>query len=253
MSLQTGRDTYRGPSIYAGPLYSQLTARLRDRIRFDDWTAGTLIPSEADLARDYGVSVGTARKALENLEKDGWVVRRQGRGTFVTDLAKQRMQRLCRLRTSIDGSGLDGYVVTLIENVCAPATDHEIAALGLGDIAGEPQVVRMTRRYFRDNSASMREVASFPSHIFADLEVSRAAPLNLFSILVDDYSIVPHHAKDQLTARTADMELAAALGIEVGAPILRVQSVVWDVDGRKVACIVRDALAVGMHYAADLS
>src|SRR5215470_18424307 len=67
------------------PLYAQVRERLVDRIRSGEWKPGQLIASEFEIAAEFGVSQGTARKAIGDLASDGLVVRRQGRGTFVVE------------------------------------------------------------------------------------------------------------------------------------------------------------------------
>ena len=57
------------------------------------------MPNELELARHYGVSVGTVRKALEILEDEKLIVRLQGRGTFVCDQsAKEFVGRFSSIR-----------------------------------------------------------------------------------------------------------------------------------------------------------
>ena len=63
------------------PLYLQLAAILRDRIR-----AGELerrIPSVKTLTQEYGVAQGTAERALAVLREEGLIRSRMGRGHFV--------------------------------------------------------------------------------------------------------------------------------------------------------------------------
>ncbi|MCA0273926.1 MAG: GntR family transcriptional regulator [Proteobacteria bacterium] len=71
------------------PLYAQLTAMLRDRIA--GMRPGEKIWSEPRLAKDLGVSRFTVARAIEQLVRDGLVVRRQGSGTYV---AEQVMRQL---------------------------------------------------------------------------------------------------------------------------------------------------------------
>ena len=72
-------------SNFAGPLYMQVANILRSKICADEWTPRAPLPNEVVLARDIGVSIGTMRKALEVLEDEHLVERRQGRGTFVVE------------------------------------------------------------------------------------------------------------------------------------------------------------------------
>ena len=67
------------------PKYMQLRDVLLDRLRSGEWRVGRSIPNEGELAREYLVSQGTVRKALDQLEHERLLVRMQGRGTFVTE------------------------------------------------------------------------------------------------------------------------------------------------------------------------
>ena len=71
------------------PRYYQLYASLLDRIQSGEFASGSVIPTERELGEDYGVSRITVIKALDMLERDGHVVRQQGRGTFVAHSASR--------------------------------------------------------------------------------------------------------------------------------------------------------------------
>ena len=82
------------------PLYEQVGDVVRKQILAGMWKIDTAIPPEPDLARDFGVSAGTMRKALDMLEAEGLLVRIQGKGTFIVDKAAADQQRMqgCRLK-----------------------------------------------------------------------------------------------------------------------------------------------------------
>ena len=69
------------------PLYLQVRDALAARIAAREWKPHVAVPNESDLAREFGVSAGTMRKALELMRQERLLTRRQGRGTFVNDLA----------------------------------------------------------------------------------------------------------------------------------------------------------------------
>ena len=73
------------------PLYLQLRDALAERIASGEWKPGTAIPNESDLAREFGVSAGTMRKALDLMEAEHLLTRRQGRGTFVNDQSSDEL------------------------------------------------------------------------------------------------------------------------------------------------------------------
>jgi len=67
------------------PLYLQVKDMLIERILAGTWQPGAAIPNEIELSRELGISVGTVRKALDEMEGERLISRRQGRGTFVID------------------------------------------------------------------------------------------------------------------------------------------------------------------------
>lgn len=77
---------------FAQPLYSQVRAQILKRISVGEWGAGEALPNEFALASEYRVSVGTVRRAVEGLEKEGMLVRKQGRGTFVAGSGRTPLQ-----------------------------------------------------------------------------------------------------------------------------------------------------------------
>jgi GntR family transcriptional regulator len=69
----------------ARPMYLQLIDQIRRRIAVGDWTAGYELPSIRKLAADVRVSVITVKRAYLELEREGLIVTRQGKGSFVAD------------------------------------------------------------------------------------------------------------------------------------------------------------------------
>src|SRR5688572_28174034 len=69
-------------AITHGPLYAEVKRRVLGSLMSGEWPAGAAVPTEAQLARSYGVSIGTVRKALGELVAERVLVRRPGRGTF---------------------------------------------------------------------------------------------------------------------------------------------------------------------------
>jgi DNA-binding transcriptional regulator YhcF (GntR family) len=65
------------------PLYLQIMDQIKQRIAVEDWAAGQAIPSIRQLAVDIGVSVITVKRAYLELEREGVIVTRQGKGCFV--------------------------------------------------------------------------------------------------------------------------------------------------------------------------
>ena len=66
-------------------LYVQMYTIFLEKCKDGEWPAGSQIPSEDELCRIYGVSKVTIREAIQELVREGYLKRRQGKGTFVID------------------------------------------------------------------------------------------------------------------------------------------------------------------------
>ena len=67
------------------PLYAQLTGIIKNTITSGTLRVGDLLPSEAELCDKFEISRNTVRQAIGELEEEGLVVRKRGKGTFVAD------------------------------------------------------------------------------------------------------------------------------------------------------------------------
>ena len=69
------------------PIYLQIIGQIRQRVAIGDWPAGHPLPSIRELSADLRVSVITVKRAYLELERDGVIVTRQGKGSFVAESA----------------------------------------------------------------------------------------------------------------------------------------------------------------------
>jgi GntR family transcriptional regulator len=93
------------PSRFSSrPLYLQARDAMAERIAAGEYKPLTPIPNEADLAREFGVSPGTMSKALDMLEAERLLTRRQGRGTFVNDQSSAEPSATTRCATATAGT-----------------------------------------------------------------------------------------------------------------------------------------------------
>lgn len=67
------------------PLYYQLKTILLNKIREGEWHVGDLLPSENQLQENYDISRTTVRQTLSELVTEGYLVRKRGLGTFITE------------------------------------------------------------------------------------------------------------------------------------------------------------------------
>src|SRR5579859_3662471 len=88
------------------PLYQQLKQRLRNEIARGDYKPGDQLPAEPELIQQFGVSRITVRQALSDLEAEGLVIRRHGKGTFVAE--RRIVQHLVRLTDFVEDMQMAG-------------------------------------------------------------------------------------------------------------------------------------------------
>jgi GntR family transcriptional regulator len=73
------------------PLYKEIAAQMRDALAGGEWKPGEAIPAERKLSTRFGVSIGTVRKAIDELVLANLLIRQQGRGTFVASHNRDRL------------------------------------------------------------------------------------------------------------------------------------------------------------------
>jgi GntR family transcriptional regulator len=83
-------DTLAAGSLTFNPLYKEVKIRLTRDLAAGEWKAGDAIPSESKLAERFNVSIGTIRKAIDELVAERILLRQQGRGTFVATHTEDR-------------------------------------------------------------------------------------------------------------------------------------------------------------------
>jgi GntR family transcriptional regulator len=221
------RTTGRAAPIAAvgSPRYHQVYVGLRAWVRDGVYRAGQQIPTEAELCQAFEVSRITVRKAVDELVREGWLVRSQGRGTFVASFAS-------RAAASVDLREALHYVADLGaatevrgSHIAEVVPDEETrAALQL---EGEIRVQRET------HVRLMRGTPLGAITTFVPLEIARRVAklkrrstpllerLQLAGVRVGE-------AEQWIGATLADVETARLLGVKVGAPILRVVRTVFD-------------------------
>src|SRR5947207_2870525 len=168
------------------PLYARVRERLIERIRSGEWKPGQLIANEFEIAAEFGVSQGTARKAIGDLAAEGLVVRRQGRGTFVVEHTPAHV--LFRFFNLFDEAGIavtpDSRSITVGP---APAGREERKALGLDEPA---RVIRITRIRTRNGSPFIAETIALPEALFPGLAERKEMPNTLYDLFQRAYGVL---------------------------------------------------------------
>jgi GntR family transcriptional regulator len=206
------------------PLYVQLRTDLTRRIARGDWKRGDNIPNELELAREYGLSPGTVRKALDWMEELRLIVRQQGRGTFVATPSSEELNaRFERLRTSRGESvQLEMHVLD-----AGPADATAVEAERL-KISPRAQVFKTTRVRLARGKPLMVEQLAVALNMFPSL--SEAPPTYDLADLSHKDGILLGHGTESLSLVAADDRIADPLGIEPGTRVLLLERTIFTID-----------------------
>lgn len=197
------------------PLHAQIDALLRELIQQPRYAGGALLPDEVSLARQLGVSRSTLRAGMQKLIFEGLVERRQGHGTRV---AKPPLQSGVSEWHSLTGEmrsrGIEvrNYALT----VSLEEPDEEVRnAL---QIRGERPVVRVRRLRGWLDERVMLTVSWL--HPRLGIRGDEAFDGPLYETIEAASGIVPVRSLEDITACSANAEVADALGVGMGSALL---------------------------------
>lgn len=229
-------------------LYLQVRDALAERIASGSWKAGMAVANEGDLARELGVSSGTARKALELMESQRLITRRQGRGTFVSDqTAAELAARYCNFRDA-DGERVHGRVA-FVEVMEGAADGHECQRLYL---AAGAAVYRIRRVRCLGERNFMVEDAAVPATLFPGLP-SRLELAGNVSTLAQDYGILLGKAQERISLGVPPANIAQTLGVTPGTPVMLRDRLVLMLDGPPLEWGMTHWHLAGAYYLAEMN
>ena len=229
------------------PLYAQVRELLMQRIASGVWQPGDALPSEPELAAEIGVSQGTVRKALDEMEAETLVLRRQGRGTYVAGHDDARILfQFFKLVLDDDKHLFPESEILGVDVDAADARAAEVLDLRRGS-----KVVRIERVRSLAGVVCIVESIVLPNALFPRIE-KRALPNNLYELYRARFGVTIARATERLKAVAATRREAHHLGVKVGAPLLSIDRTALAIDGRPVEWRVSLCRTDSVHYLSDL-
>jgi GntR family transcriptional regulator len=227
---------------YTPPKYAQVIEAIQRRIEGGEYPPGSLLPSEHQLADEFGIARPTVVRALRVLRQDGWIETQQGKGSFVRGrpaLAAMVSQRRGQAELDRDESQEPGE---LIEARMAKLPQR-VAAL-LGASAGEPlgagRELLCRRRLVRaDGEASELVTWWVPAEVAEGTGLADPAPLRggVRAHLAKRKGIRIDHVIEQVTARVPAAHETKLLGITKATPVLALYVAAREASGRPVLAL----------------
>lgn len=209
------------------PLYVQLMEELETSIRNGVYKPGDKIMTEAEMAKEYGVSLITVRKAVGSLMEKGLVVRKQGKGTFVTKPKYSRnMKKLQSFTEMCEQMGVKPGAQVL-ENRLIMADKKVADWLGI-----EPgsNVVYISRLRLADGEPVQVEKSYFPLK-YAFLLEEDLNNGSMFECLKEKAGAKVASSEKMIELCRATAEEAALMDVKKGDYLLFVKSTAYDENG----------------------
>ncbi len=210
---------------FAPPKYAQVMTAIQQRIRDGEYAPGTMLPSETQLVREFGVGRTTVVRALQTLAMQGWIEREHGRGSFVKGRPETPADRV-RPGLSAAEQGESAESIVGVERV--PVPRHIAHLLGVDERT--PVIARM-RLAKQGERVSAVETFWFPLEVALGTDLDKPDPLR--HGVRQHLQAVKHlrfdHVTERLAARKPTKEEADLLGS--AAPVLGVLATVHDAAG----------------------
>lgn len=204
--------------------YQEVKQKITEDLVRGRYPMGQALPAEKDLSKELDVSIGTLRKAVDELVAEGIVVRRQGRGTFV---AEHDLKRLLYYFFHVVKHDADKKVnpkVELVSLTSATANKEEAAKLLIKE--GSP-VWRLVNRLYLDGKCVMIDQIALDKKRFHKL--TRADYINregsIYQLYQMNYGQTVVRSSERLRAGLANKQHAEWLGIKPQSPVLIIRRV----------------------------
>ncbi len=202
------------------PLYYQLKEYILKDIK-ENYQAGDILPSEGEIERKYGVSRITVRKAIEELSRDGVVLKQQGRGTFVQEqkisydanIIGSLTQRLEKQDHKLHTKSIEYIAIT---------DEHHVK-----DLLGCDSLLCIKRYRTLDGKPFAVMLNYIDASKVPDLQ-DKFDVESLYSFYSQQYGIDFYYAEETVSATSATAEQAQKLGIDLGSPLLSLQRLSYD-------------------------
>ena len=212
------------------PLYHRIRDTLHAEIAAHKWKPGEPLPTEAELAKSHGASIGTVRKAVDSLVAAGVLERMQGKGTYI-----RRPDFQSSLFRFFRFAGADGAPRVpqsrILKREETPMPAPVAAAMNL---AAGSRAIRLLRLRSFDGKPVLLEEIFLPRDRFKPLlEIDPREFGDLLYPLYEQYcGALVTSARETLSAEAASARHAKLLELVPGAPVIVIERVALALDRR---------------------
>jgi GntR family transcriptional regulator len=203
--------------IGAPPKYYQVYEKLLKEIKSEKFKETDRFYSDADLVDKFDVSRGTIREAVKLLIQQGYLVREQGRGTFVTSPTIEQ-----------DSEKLMGFTELMLKNGIEPSAevikqevvDPPLTLANLMNLSDNTKLVHIIRVRYGNEQPLIIEGSYFVYNLFKPIYNMDLEANSIFELLYKHTNTRLDEARQYITAISAGQSEAELLDVKRGTPLL---------------------------------
>lgn len=232
------------------PLYIQVKQKITQELMSGNWRAGDLIPSEIELAQSYLVSQGTVRKAIDELSIEKILIRRQGKGTYVTTHNEEQIQ-LRFLRLTSSKGNKEKLESQLLSFEKTRVNSYVANRLNLRPGSSVYKIKRVLTFARKPLILDEIYISTIP---FKGLnaEMINQKKGSLYRLYESNYGIQMLNADEKIKAVSAEAEVSKLLNIKKGHPILGIERVSYTYGNKPIEWRLGLCLTDEYHYQTEL-
>jgi DNA-binding GntR family transcriptional regulator len=208
-------------------LYRQLLEIIKGKIESGEWSVGSQIPTEEELCKTYDVSKATVRSAILELVRQGYLIRQQGKGTFIN---KSTVSEGITMQTSLKELMFEDEfsfkTKVIAHSVMMPIDDLDVRL----DISPDKHVIYIKRLYLIEDEAILVQETYIPYHVCPLLLEDNIEDNSLFDIVEKKYGIKITKAKNYIDITFLNLNESVLLGLNEGATALLLQQYFYSGD-----------------------
>lgn len=213
------------------PVYLQIAGILKTSIEDGILHSGSLLPSERAVCAHFGVSRMTLREAYDVLEREGFIHRHRGRGTFVApQRVRKRQQEMRSFTEELASRGIQPASRVLSFHKTAPSA----GAQQLFELSSTEQVYQIQRLRFGDSQPIALETVELPAYLCPDLERFNFEKASLYRTLEEEYAIRLVHCVEEVSAELADKNQKRLLELPHPSAVLAIRRRTYSESGTPV-------------------
>lgn len=227
------------------PLYDQLVDVLKEKIE-NELKPDSMLPSERELSDKYALSRTTVRLALQELEKMGYIYRKHGKGTFVTDLSTQAMNLVGTYSFTEQMKAMGKVPETrVLEFEIVEATKY--FANNMQVKLGDP-LIKIKRLRLADHMPMMLERSYLPRRTFLSMKKEDVENMPLYDLFSQKYFQKIKLAEEEFYASLARIKDAQQLDIAEDSPVLNLVRTTYNDNNDVIEFTLSVARADQFHY-----